>query len=96
MSNYPEHEKIMARKSEHEAITNFLEFVHGAPSDTACLSRWQNVTDSDGSVNEFLSGYVAMTDKQIADTVARYFGVDPKAFEEEKRMMLQEFKRAKQ
>lgn len=73
----PEHEKLIARKAEHEAIEGFLQWMD---------SRGMDVVRFVPNTNRFTTYY-------SRDLITDFFEIDEKAFEKERRVMLEELRR---
>jgi hypothetical protein len=86
---YPEHEKIMGRKVEHQAIQNFLDYLR-YEAGVQGLVKGEHVEEPthDGRVY-----FDPLGSTEATNLISGFFGVDAKAFEEEKRVMLLEMRR---
>jgi hypothetical protein len=80
MSEYPEHEKLAAIQDKSQAIGEFLEWLN---SDGVRLSRWDERPGWD-MLQPDTEGTTAI--------LARYFGIDIKRLDDEKRKMLESVK----
>lgn len=80
---YPEHEKMHARRAEHEAIQSFLNWVQDSEDYALCSAY-----DAD------TGGWSEMGNYRIGRAVAEYFGVDYDAFQAEKDQMLADIRAA--
>lgn len=98
MSQYPEHDKMRAIIGESQAIGEFLEnsgFVlaeyrcpHGFPDDDTCD---ENTPDREWDCEGTKTLWPVAG--SITDILANYFGIDQEKIEQEKRQMLEEFRR---
>lgn len=77
-SQYPEHEKLAKRQDEHQAICEFLEWCQNREM---FLAKYKATDKLYGEVETF------DPDKIIAD----FFGINRRAFNDEKRAMLAAF-----
>lgn len=80
-ADYPEHEKLMNRKTEHKHIQSFCWFLQS----NGLLYRREIYEDEEG--DEQVT-YWALKDNDIANLIAEYFGIDPVKLEKEKQQML--------
>lgn len=78
MGSYPEHEKLAARKEEHQNICEFLEYCQ---NKEMFLAKYKASDKLYGDVETF------DPDKIIAE----FFGINRRAFNDEKRKMLADF-----
>ena len=87
MNNYPEHEKLRARESDHETIIDFLDWL---TADGLVIARWEECPTgrAGGDYRE-----EATTDRGKGDLIARYFGIDSAKFSAEKDAMLAAYRR---
>lgn len=83
--NYPEHEKLSSRKREHKAIQSFCWFL----SNLGLLWRVEVMEDERGDKTTV---HFPLKDREIADLIAEYFGVDSKKFQEETHQMIEELR----
>lgn len=72
---YPEHEKLIARRDEKKAIESFLQWLEESGN------RYVMERDTSSSA----PWYRKVPER---DLIVEYFGVDQRAFEAEKRAML--------
>lgn len=79
MSNYPEHDKLSARKAEHEVLTDFLSWLDS--QSRYVVGQWI-VDDID-----------ELSDREREEMLAKYLGVNRNAFMVEKNAMLEEHRR---
>ena len=77
---YPEHDKMTKRIDENEAISNFVEWLE---------SNGFFICSTD---SESVGGCAYWPVSSMDKTIAAFFGVDPIAFEKEKRAMLAEIR----
>lgn len=71
---YPEHEKLNMVEAEHDAVVAFVEWL----------------THQDYVISHFNSGEGLFTDREKAELIARYFGIDYDACQKESAAWLQE------
>jgi hypothetical protein len=76
---YPEHEKLKARKAEHQAISEFIEFIEGQGNE---IIHYVDV-DSDDPYNKPI-----IKRSSNSDMIAEFFGIDQQKFSEEKDQMI--------
>ncbi len=87
MSEYPEHEKLVAVKDKSQAIGEFMDWLQNTKG--AVLRRWVQYTESaDGFMFSEPRDALAPFRGSIEDLLAEFFGIDPKRIEVEKRAML--------
>lgn len=86
---YPEHEKIMSRNAEHQAIQNFLDYLRDEVGVQGLVKR-EHIEEPthDGRVY-----FDLLSSTEVTNLISGFFDVDAKAFEEEKRVMLMEMRR---
>ncbi len=79
---YPQHEKLKARSTEHEAIAEFLEFLE---FKNYAIGFW------DGN----WEGYTLpkFTTVKFPKLLAEFFDIDQTAFEKEENQMLEDIRR---
>jgi hypothetical protein len=78
-NTYPEHERLKAIKDKSQAIGEFLEWLDSHPSITLC--------DIDSNHDYFPTHVTNNT------LLAEYFGIDLAKLENEKQLMLDEFRK---
>ena len=92
MGNYPLHEKLAARREEHKAICEFLEWLdqHDQYRMTIDIKGDPDPDipfESEESMWRRMYGLGS-----IRDLIAAFFGIDPREFEKERQRMLDEFR----
>ena len=70
----PEHDKLAARRTEHDTIVDFVQWL-----DTADAAGPYNLARWDRRRGKF----EAVSDRQRGDLIAAYFGVDRAAYDAE-------------
>lgn len=81
MSDYPEHDKLAARKAEHEVLTDFLVWLDS--QSRYAVGEWVEYQVNGDTV------LVELDHRGKSDMIARYFGINRDAFMAEKDAMLE-------
>lgn len=79
MSDYPEHDKLKARKAEHETLVDFFRWAER--TERYDLGEWfETKNDRD-------PGFAPTIDSEKARIIAEYLDIDHDAFMDEKDAM---------
>lgn len=91
MSEYPEHDKLMALNGENQTLGLFLEwlqqrvvFADYHEHTDWCYDEWEDAPNC-----ELSEGTPYPVHRSIQDWLAEYYGIDQNKLEDEKRQMLE-------
>ena len=107
-SKYPEHEKLAKIKDQSQAIGDFLEWLRTGEADptgfdrSIFLATHEVITEEYSATGEwhdlpkdkwYVGDRLVLFRYNMEELLARYFGIDLKKLEEEKKQMLEELRR---
>lgn len=87
MSEYPEHDKLQAVKDQSETIGQFLEWLTSGQG--IMIAHWHTMDEPDEYGNDEM---LLPHRESIENMLARYFKIDLKKIEDEKRQMLEKMR----